>query len=639
MENFNTVPDEGSFGQVVSVVNANFQLAYEELQKIGKRAEQSRGLFPSVAALTTAYPTPKAGEWAYVGNSFPVAIYECVTDGVWKNSGATWNGESVDLTNYALKADTQDLLAKIGYFTAYNQTGNAAISITATGFRLTSGGCMRIKMLNAVSTSTVTLNINSTGAKTLYYNDLPASIENSWSAGEVIEVYYDGTQYKSARAQVKVILDDVPTAGSNNLVKSGGVLSTFNKVYSFTPLYDKYNNIVQKEDITRENGIFIKADGTIDGDAAYGITDYIFIKGCKNLNWHGHLPVVAKSVAAVAFYDENKTFISSVSVGNASSGSTYTTFQTDIIITSIPANAAYVIACTEKNCDEFYLETDVSNIDLLRNQIKNSSELNFDNTVKYCDLKIVKETPGLTSIIHNWGFIGDSLCSGEIAYTFTATPNILHYLDCYPFSYGQRIVKAIGGRGVNYSSGGLTTKAWWQKYIENQNSGWTEDGSSSVFSTNNHSAFIIALGTNDANQQVNAGSISDINLSDYTQNADTFAGNYGKIIQKIREINHRSPIFLIIYPSMLMSDKYDTIIKQLVTLFTGVFLIDLRTDLSLAKIDISPYFFGGHLTTQGYQFFAYVLMNEIDNIIRTNMQYFNKQALIGTSVQNEDIIW
>ena len=86
----------------------------------------------------------------------------------------------------------------VGYYVCDTAAATAAKTVTANGYTLTNGGCIRIKMTNANTAANVTLNINSTGAKALYYNGTQASSSNSWEAGEVLEVYYDGTQYQCA---------------------------------------------------------------------------------------------------------------------------------------------------------------------------------------------------------------------------------------------------------------------------------------------------------------------------------------------------------------------------------------------------------------------------------------------------------
>ena len=92
-------------------------------------------------------------------------------------------------------------LQGIGYFECTTGSSTAAKSFSATGYVLRSGGCMKVKMTNKnTSNNTVTLNINSTGAKALFYGGEPVSASNTWEAGEVVEIYYDPAYNSNAGA-------------------------------------------------------------------------------------------------------------------------------------------------------------------------------------------------------------------------------------------------------------------------------------------------------------------------------------------------------------------------------------------------------------------------------------------------------
>lgn len=96
--------------------------------------------------------------------------------------------------NVATKATNNE--TKLGYYVCDTEGNLAAKVISdATGYILSKGGSIKIKMINANTVNNTTLNINSTGAKALYYDGERASANNSWEAGETIEVYYDGTSY------------------------------------------------------------------------------------------------------------------------------------------------------------------------------------------------------------------------------------------------------------------------------------------------------------------------------------------------------------------------------------------------------------------------------------------------------------
>lgn len=103
----------------------------------------------------------------------------------------------LDMLNYFVnKYVLGPLRSMVGYYECATAAATAAKTVTASWFTLRVGGSMKIKMTYAnTAASGVTLNINSTGAKSLYYDGAAVSANNTWEAGETIEVYYDGTSY------------------------------------------------------------------------------------------------------------------------------------------------------------------------------------------------------------------------------------------------------------------------------------------------------------------------------------------------------------------------------------------------------------------------------------------------------------
>lgn len=117
---------------------------------------------------------------------------------------STTNGMSQKAITDALGAKQdviQDLsnirsgVAKVGYYECPTQGSSAAKAISADNYVLSAGGSMKVKMVNANTADNATLDINNTGAKSLYYAGERASANNSWGAGETVEIYYDGTSY------------------------------------------------------------------------------------------------------------------------------------------------------------------------------------------------------------------------------------------------------------------------------------------------------------------------------------------------------------------------------------------------------------------------------------------------------------
>lgn len=103
--------------------------------------------------------------------------------------------------------------AQIGYFecgtSSATQASNQIKAVTAGGYALpTSGGAVKIKMYAANTYTPTTnnpvklqFNADATTLKELRYNNEPVSADNTWDAGEVISVYFDGTNYQASNAK------------------------------------------------------------------------------------------------------------------------------------------------------------------------------------------------------------------------------------------------------------------------------------------------------------------------------------------------------------------------------------------------------------------------------------------------------
>lgn len=74
-----------------------------------RNGSTSLGLFPSLEALQSAHPNPTVGQYAYVGTGFPADIYVCQTAGTWTDSEQDYDGDNVDLTDYATKEEVNRL--------------------------------------------------------------------------------------------------------------------------------------------------------------------------------------------------------------------------------------------------------------------------------------------------------------------------------------------------------------------------------------------------------------------------------------------------------------------------------------------------------------------------------------------------
>lgn len=90
-------------------INRNNLKIATELAKLGASTYKNKGYFATAESLVDAYPTASAGSIAYVGSSYPYAIY--TWNGVtWVDSGETGGDETVDLGGYYTKEETHDAI-------------------------------------------------------------------------------------------------------------------------------------------------------------------------------------------------------------------------------------------------------------------------------------------------------------------------------------------------------------------------------------------------------------------------------------------------------------------------------------------------------------------------------------------------
>lgn len=89
-------------------INSNTQKIGMELDKLRAATYKNKGYFASAESLVNAYPTASAGSIAYIGSSYPYAIY--VWDGSWVDSGETGGDETVDLGGYYTKEETHEAI-------------------------------------------------------------------------------------------------------------------------------------------------------------------------------------------------------------------------------------------------------------------------------------------------------------------------------------------------------------------------------------------------------------------------------------------------------------------------------------------------------------------------------------------------
>lgn len=231
----------------------------------------------------------------------------------------------------------------------------------------------------------------------------------------------------------------------------------------------------------------------------------------------------------------------------------------------------------------------------------------------------------MASVIHSWGFIGDSLMSG---YTDAKMGSI------YEYSWGQRMCKFFGAEGFNFSLGGQTAKGWIEGSTDEDKNARCWEGAK----TNLKQAYIIGLGVNDRKDyqdgKISIGSVATDVKDNYNLNSDTFAGNYAGIIQRLRSVRPESPIFLVNMPKKINVGvgytEINTVIADCAEKFSNVWLIDLwNNGVNYSdKAFESKFVSGSHLNYIGYQYVAMQMAIYINWIVENNIDAFKNIGLI-----------
>jgi len=297
----------------------------------------------------------------------------------------------------------------------------------------------------------------------------------------------------------------------------------------------------------------------------------------------------------LAFYDSDKSYISGIQYTN-----------TNTISTNIPENAKY-IRLTLETSKEYSIE--YTDLNSLINSSVNESNL---------PLSKIYDSGHLTNIFNQIMCIGDSLTRGALE-GYTVPPEL--WSNELLYSYPKQMERTLGNTVYNLGLSGATTKTWYNSranYIENDNY--------------KSQCYIIALGTNDIgyNDSFDGNVNTDINLSDYTQNADTSVGWYAKIIQRIRDKYPDSIVFCCGIPNTRNSLQTRTEANEKISAICDLLnckFLDFQTygvqpdNVSAWK---AKYYKGGHLNVCGYKEFANMVMSYINWYIESDPQSYWK---------------
>jgi len=235
-----------------------------------------------------------------------------------------------------------------------------------------------------------------------------------------------------------------------------------------------------------------------------------------------------------------------------------------------------------------------------------------------------------TSVFRKVAFVGDSLSSGE--FETRDAEGKAYYHDLYEYSWGQYIARKNGFFAYNFSRGGMTAKEYMESFAE-ANGMWDKSKACQ--------AYVIALGVNDIiNQNVEIGSVDDIEDTNYKNNKPTFAGYYAQIIQRYKKIAPDAKFFFVTFPKSgnpAVLEKTQAMVKLLYDLaehFSNSYVIDLFQYGPVYDSKFEENFYlHTHMNASGYILTAQMIDSYIDYIVRHNPEDFANIGLVNTGIQ------
>ena len=206
------------------------------------------------------------------------------------------------------------------------------------------------------------------------------------------------------------------------------------------------------------------------------------------------------------------------------------------------------------------------------------------------------------SLFQNIGIVGDSYASGELYVNG-------NYIDHYDISWGQILARKNGIKATNFSRGGLTTRSWLTD----------EHGLALLNNSDAQNLYIIALGINDFSLGDSyLGTENDVNTK-----ADTFYGNYGKIIAAIQAKAPNAKIILstMSYDGQGVQHNFNEAIKTIAKHYGLPVIVQVDDPLFTSEFYTS-HMVGGHPTAPVYSAMANAFQRLIEQSMVDNLDYF-----------------
>ncbi|MBR5520051.1 MAG: SGNH/GDSL hydrolase family protein [Clostridia bacterium] len=233
-----------------------------------------------------------------------------------------------------------------------------------------------------------------------------------------------------------------------------------------------------------------------------------------------------------------------------------------------------------------------------------------------------------TSIFRSIAFVGDSMSSGE--FETRDAEGRPGYHDMFEYSWGQHIARKNSLTAHSFSRGGMTAREYIDSFAEDK--GFWDPSKAAQ-------AYVIALGANDIyGRHEEIGSAADVDLADWRNNTKNFAGYYGAIVSRYKEISPDAKFFFLTLPNENRPEWNEEslgirMLYELAEKFDNAYVLDLyrygpRFDARFRE----QFFLLGHMTASGYILIAQIVDSYIDYLVRHNPRDFEHVPFINSGI-------
>lgn len=217
------------------------------------------------------------------------------------------------------------------------------------------------------------------------------------------------------------------------------------------------------------------------------------------------------------------------------------------------------------------------------------------------------------SLFRKFGVVGDSYASGQV---YWKDGSEWKSEGKYSISWGQVLARKHGNVCTNYSQGGLNTRTWLYSS--------TPNGVTKLLNSEKEDLYILALGINDSYGlgESYLGSLEDItNHSSYSDYADSFYGNYGRIIEKIKDYAPNSKMIMVTCANNSgIANKFNNAIIEIASHYQIPYIVQLEDYFFESNIYLDMV--QGHPRGIAYCGMANAFDRLINQCLKSNYNYF-----------------